>query len=76
MIHQQSKPNKVLLSGRRDEATLRLWATVETHSLGLDGLSTVAKAIGVSRTTIHTGLTELKTIIEAPLLKSGSHNRV
>jgi len=48
------------LSGRLDEATLRRWAAVEARSLGRGGISAVAKAIGMSRTTIHAGLVELK----------------
>jgi hypothetical protein len=40
-----------VLAGRLDEATLRLWAAVEARSLGRGGVSTVAKAIGMSRTT-------------------------
>jgi hypothetical protein len=48
------------LSGRLDEATLRMWAATEARSLGRGGVSAVAKAIGMSRTTIHAGLAELK----------------
>jgi hypothetical protein len=48
------------LSSRLDEATLRVWAATEAHSLGRGGVSTVAKAIGMSRTTIYAGLAELK----------------
>ena len=47
------------LSGRLDEATLRIWAATEARSLGRGGVSAVAKAIGMSRTTIHAGLAEL-----------------
>ncbi|MDR1969532.1 MAG: ISAzo13 family transposase, partial [Burkholderiaceae bacterium] len=47
------------LSGRLDEATLRLWAAAEARSLGHGGISTVARAVGVSRTTIHAGLAEI-----------------
>ena len=47
------------LSGRLDEATLRLWAAVEARALGHGGVSTVASAIGLSRTTIYAGLREL-----------------
>ena len=50
------------LSGRLDEATLRMWAATEARSLGRGGVSAVAKAIGMSRTTIHTGLAELKAV--------------
>lgn len=49
------------LSSRLDEATLRLWAAVEARPLGRGGVSTVAKAIGMSRTTIYAGLSELNS---------------
>jgi len=48
------------LSSRLDEATLRAWAATEARSLGHGGISLVAKATGLSRTTIHAGLSELK----------------
>jgi len=48
-----------VLAGRLDEATLRLWAAVEARGLGRGGVSTVAKAIGMSRTTIYAGMKEL-----------------
>lgn len=47
------------LSEWLDEATLRLWAAVEARSLGRGGVSAVAKAIGISRTTIYMGPREL-----------------
>ena len=47
------------LADRLDEATLRLWAAVEARTLGRGGVSAVAKAIGMSRTTIYAGLEEL-----------------
>jgi transposase len=49
------------LAGRFDEATLRLWAAVEARTLGRGGVSVVAKAVGLSRTTIYAGLEELKS---------------
>lgn len=48
-----------VLSGRLNEATPRLWAAVEAHALGRGGVMVVAKASGLSRTTIHAGLREL-----------------
>ncbi|MDR2624811.1 MAG: ISAzo13 family transposase, partial [Zoogloeaceae bacterium] len=48
------------LSRRLDEASLRMWAAVEARSLGRGGISAVGKATGLSRTTIHAGLAELK----------------
>lgn len=64
------------LSGRLDEAALRVWAAVEARSLGRGGVSTVAKAIGMSRTTIHSGLSELKAGTPAAAIKSGGRIRV
>ena len=49
------------LASRFDEATLRLWAAVEARTLGRGGVSVVAKAVGISRTTIYAGLEELKS---------------
>ena len=49
------------LSGWLDEATLRIWAAVEARSIGRGGVSMVAKAIGMSRTTIYAGLAELES---------------
>jgi hypothetical protein len=47
------------LSGRLNESTLRLWAAVEARALGRGGVTTVANASGLSRTTIYAGLREL-----------------
>jgi transposase len=47
------------LAERLDEATLRLWAAVEARALGRGGVSAVASAVGLSRTTIYAGLREL-----------------
>ena len=59
------------LSGRLDEATLRLWAAVEARALGHGGVSVVAKAVGLSRTTIHAGLRELAAPPNGELLAEG-----
>jgi len=48
------------LSARLDEATLRTWAATEARSLGRGGVSLVAEATGLSRTTIYAGLAELQ----------------
>jgi hypothetical protein len=44
-----------------DERGRRVWAAAEARSLRRGGVSLVAKATGMSRTTIHTGLAELGT---------------
>ena len=64
------------LSGRLDEATLRMWAATEARSLGRGGVSAVAKAIGMSRTTIHAGLAELKAAASMPERKGEARPRV
>ena len=47
------------LAGSLNEATLRLWLATEANVLGHGGVSTVAKATGVSGTTIYAGIKEL-----------------
>ena len=64
------------LSGRLDEATLRLWAAVEARQLGRGGVSLVAKAVGMSRTTIYAGLAELDRAGPAASAKAGPRPRV
>ena len=49
-----------VLAGRLDEATLRLWAAAEAQSLGHGGVSTLAKAAGISRTTVYAGIAEIE----------------
>jgi transposase len=43
-----------------DERTLRVCAAAEALGLGHGGVSQVAKACGLSRTTVHAGIEELK----------------
>jgi Rhodopirellula transposase DDE domain len=64
------------LSGRLDETTLRLWAATEARSLGRGGVSAVARATGISRTTIHSGLAELKVMEAAPAPKRGGRGSI
>jgi hypothetical protein len=42
-----------------DEQSRRLWAAAEARALGRGGVSSVSKATGLSRTTIHEGIREL-----------------
>ena len=58
------------LAGRLDEATLRLWVAVEARSLGRGGVSLVAKAAGVSRTTVYAGLAEIEAASKASKKRS------
>ncbi|MGH3002399.1 MAG: ISAzo13 family transposase [Gaiellaceae bacterium] len=47
------------LAGELDERRRRLWAAAEARSHGRGGVSAVARATGMSPTTIHRGLREL-----------------
>ena len=51
-----------------NEASVRLWAANEALSLGYGGVSEVARATELSRTTIHAGMAELEsaTVVAEP----------
>ena len=59
-------PSKTLVSKFRfispflSEAGVRRWAALEADSLGRGGVSAIARATGLSRTTIHRGQADLK----------------
>jgi len=44
-----------------NETSKRIWAAVEALSLGHGGITSVSRATGVSRTTIHAGIDELES---------------
>ena len=67
-LRKATKHKYQQLVGRLTENTLRLWAAVEAMSLGRGGITLVAGATGLSRTTIHAGIKEL----EQPLGKERS----
>jgi DNA-binding phage protein len=48
-----------MLGAILDERGRRLWAAVEASQLGRGGVSVVARATGLSRTTIYQGTEEL-----------------
>jgi hypothetical protein len=48
------------LAVEMDERIRRQWAAAEARDLGYGGVSAVAQATGLSRTTITAGLQELK----------------
>jgi len=48
------------ICGLLDERARRVWAAAEARSLPYGGVSLVAQATGFSRTTIHSGIHELK----------------
>jgi transposase len=59
-VAKKIKKTYSILSPHLNEKARRLWAACEAHDLGWGGVSTVANATGLSRVTIHYGLTELK----------------
>jgi transposase len=50
-----------------DERTRRLWAATEAKALGHGGPTLVARATGISRSTLHLGLRELEHEASQPL---------
>ena len=62
-----------LLSPRLDEVTMRLCAAADAMVLGRGGPSLVAKACGLSRTTIYAGL---KDLAEESVLKPEAKGRI
>src|SRR5712691_2079438 len=50
------------LGGLLNERERRLWAAVETKSLGYGGISAVARVTGIPRRAIHAGLRELNSL--------------
>ncbi|MGB8702886.1 MAG: ISAzo13 family transposase [Thermosynechococcaceae cyanobacterium] len=48
-----------------NEKTRRIWAAIESLAIGRGGVSQVARATGLSRTTIYSGIRELATHHEA-----------
>jgi len=48
-----------MLSGYLQERTMRAWAAAEALGMGRGGISAVAAATGLSRTTIHSAVNEL-----------------
>ncbi len=60
-----------VLSERLDERSLRLCLASDAMALGHGGISRVARAAGVSRTTIHAGLRELRSPPSGSSLREG-----
>ncbi|MBH8575802.1 ISAzo13 family transposase, partial [Nostocaceae cyanobacterium CENA369] len=64
-----------LLSPYLNEKTRRIWAAIEAQSLGWGGISQVALATGLSRTTIHAGIRLLLDASEEET-SNGDSNRI
>ena len=61
------------LKGVLDEQTRRLWAAAEAKALGRGGISSVSRATGLSRTTIHQGI---RGLAPAPELFARGRKRI
>lgn len=59
-----------LLGNLLDERGRRLWAAIEANQLGRGGVSIVARATGMSRTTIYQGMEELERQEQPERLKT------
>jgi hypothetical protein len=58
-----------------DEQSRRLWAAAEAQALGRRGISVVARATGLSRTTIHQGVKDIEVLRERKVLDKSKHIR-
>ena len=58
-----------------DEQARRLWAAAEAQALGHRGISVVARATGLSRTTIHQGVKDIEGLREKKALEKGRRIR-
>ena len=54
-----------------NECSLRVWAASEALSWGHGGITSVARATGLSRTTVHAGIAELEQSKALPERKPG-----
>lgn len=70
VIVKNLKQKYELISGHLNERTRRIWAASEAKLLGHGGVSALAKATGLSRVTIHSGLAELES--QKDILAPGS----
>lgn len=55
------KKKLALVSRHLNERTLRIWAATEAKMFGHGGVTALSKATGLSRSTIHLGLKDLKS---------------
>jgi len=71
-IRRKFKPLRNVL----DERARRLWAGTEAAELGRGGVTAVARATGLSRTTIRAGMTELQGLAKTRGKSVGDASRI
>jgi hypothetical protein len=59
-----------------DERLTRLWAAAEARAVGYGGISLVARATGITRKRIATGLRELQQLAAAPATAPATPSRI
>src|SRR6266545_4262860 len=59
-----------------DERLTRLWAAAEARAMGYGGISLVARATGITRKRIATGLRELQQLAAAPASAPATPSRI
>ena len=70
-IRNKYEPLKKIM----DERTRRIWAAGEAKAIGWGGISTVATATGMSRTTITSAMGDLNALIEGKEMKTAKIRR-
>jgi hypothetical protein len=63
------------LAPTMNEAEVRLWAAAEARALGRGGISSVARATGLSRSTVRTGLRDLDDPAQRARMAAGGVRR-
>ena len=74
-LEQQINKKYQLLVRYLDELSLRIWSAIEAQTIGRGGVSIVARATGISRTTIYAGLKDLQAE-EKGILSDDKRRRV
>jgi len=74
-LEQQINKKYQLLVRYLDELSLRIWSAIEAQTIGRGGVSIVARATGISRTTICAGLKDLQAE-EKGILSDDKRRRV
>jgi len=75
-VQQQIQHRFQILQPLLNERQIRLWAATEADAQGFGGITLVAEATGLSRTTISCGIEELKTLAHTPPTLPAQEQRI
>ena len=70
-VIKKIKSTYVILSPHLNEKAKRLWAACQARDFGWGGISAVSNATGLSRVTIHLGLTDLEYPSDSDRIRKG-----